>query len=193
MQKIMFNDNYCLTAAVIAETKKQTRRLVPSKVFEKYEDMFDYDELVPQGTRDNYFIKFAKENAPYKVGEVVAVAQPYKAFYGDFKEPLRTELIDSAGFMNKMFVKAELMLHKIEITNIRVQRLQDISDEDCLAEGIIKYANGVYTYTVNGKKIFRSHLDTPRKAFAELIDSISGKGTWESNPYVFVYNFKLVK
>ena len=34
---------------------------------------------------------------------------------------------------------------------------------------------------------------TPSKAYAELIDKVSGKGTWESNPYVFVYDFELIK
>lgn len=33
---------------------------------------------------------------------------------------------------------------------------------------------------------------TPREAFAALIDSISGKGTFNSNPYVFAYEFELV-
>ena len=34
---------------------------------------------------------------------------------------------------------------------------------------------------------------TPREAYAALIDKLSGKGTWESNPYVFVYDFELIK
>lgn len=34
---------------------------------------------------------------------------------------------------------------------------------------------------------------TPREAFAALIDKVSGRGTWESNPYVVVYGFELVK
>lgn len=54
-------------------------------------------------------------------------------------------------------------------------------------------ANGVYTYTENGKKIFHADLDTPRKAYAELIDKIIGKGTWALNPWTFVYDFKLIK
>lgn len=36
------------------------------------------------------------------------------------------------GWDNKMFVRAEHMPHRIRITDIRVERLQDISDEDCL-------------------------------------------------------------
>ena len=35
--------------------------------------------------------------------------------------------------------------------------------------------------------------DNPRDAFAALIDEIRGKGTWDNNPYVFVYEFELVK
>lgn len=35
---------------------------------------------------------------------------------------------------------------------------------------------------------------TAKEAYAALIDAISGKGTWESNPWTFVYNFiKFVK
>lgn len=35
--------------------------------------------------------------------------------------------------------------------------------------------------------------DELREAYAALIDKISGKGAWESNPFVFVYDFELVK
>lgn len=35
--------------------------------------------------------------------------------------------------------------------------------------------------------------DSPRDSFSAMIDGISGKGTWASNPYVFAYTFELVK
>lgn len=35
--------------------------------------------------------------------------------------------------------------------------------------------------------------DTPREAFAALIDKVSGRGTWASNPWVVAYEFELVK
>ena len=100
----------------------------------------------------------------------------------------------NAGWTNKMFVKADLMPHHIEITGIKVERLQDISDEDCLKEGII------HAYTDNnGTKIYhtphtkRGYLstDVAQQAFADLIDKVSGKGTWEENPFVWVYEFAL--
>lgn len=93
-----------------------------------------------------------------------------------------------------MFVKAELMPHRIRITNIRAERLQYITDEECLAEGIMLQHNvghkGVtYSYIPYEQPLY----STPREAYAALIDKISGKGTWASNPYVFVYEFELIK
>ena len=103
-----------------------------------------------------------------------------------------------------MFVRADLMPHQIRITGIKCERLQDISDADCLKEGIF-----VNEYFGNGKKCHhygfdgffngtegwfaRGWFDTPREAFAELIDKVSGKGTWKSNPWVVAYEFELVK
>lgn len=92
-----------------------------------------------------------------------------------------------------MFVKADFMPHRIRITNIRVERLQDISEEDCIAEGVWRNDNVELegtTYWYHG--LANSSFRTPQQAYASLIDRISGKGTWESNPYVFVYNFELI-
>lgn len=81
------------------------------------------------------------------------------------------------------------MPHRIRITDIVVERLQDISDEDCLKEGI-EYVRSIDKYFFCGVNYY---FDTPRAAFAELIDKVSGKGTWEKNPYVFAYEFETVK
>ena len=108
------------------------------------------------------------------------------------------------GWDNKMFVKADLMPHQICITGIKVERLQDISDEDCLCEGIIRRDDMInsrmedivrYTFAnsfVGG--VYKTYA-TPREAFAVLIDKpgIGSKGTWERNPWVVVYTFKLIK
>lgn len=78
--------------------------------------------------------------------------------------------------------------HRIRINKVRIQRLQDISDVDCMAEGINYYEQEGFSWCSTGDL-----FDTPREAYAALIDKISGKGTWESNPYVWVYEFELVK
>ena len=93
-----------------------------------------------------------------------------------------------------MFVRAELMPHQIQITDISIQKLQDISDEDCLKEGIEEHLKGIqYGFVSNIGYIGQYPFTNPRDAFSALIDRVSGKGTWEKNPYVFVYEFKLIK
>ena len=93
-----------------------------------------------------------------------------------------------------MYVKPKLMPHQILITDVRVEKLQDISDGDCLKEGIEEFSTHLTAsgkaYTFHG---VNESYKTPREAYASLIDKVSRKGTWERNPYVFVYDFELVK
>lgn len=135
----------------------------------------------------------------YKVGEIVAVAQSYyKAgidlgmILGDGSNGF---IFNEKGWENKMYVRPDLMPHQIKITGIRAERLQDISDEDCLAEGIQFDGKAQSFYcgfnTSTGSKIWLGR--NPRESFAALIDLTSGKGTWQSNPFVFVYEYKLIK
>jgi hypothetical protein len=199
MKKIMFSDKHGLTAAVLVGTKTQTRRII--NVMPKaygLENETGYVHLL-----DGYTVV---AESRFKFGEVVAVAQPYKDIRGKSDKYLNEwcgivacDGMDTVGYDNKMFVRADLMPHKIKITDIRVERLQDISDEDCLAEGIITKIEGKfevgngYGWNTTIERLKRDTFLTPRAAYAELIDKISGKGTWERNPYCFCYTFKLVK
>ena len=84
------------------------------------------------------------------------------------------------------------------ITNIKVERLQDISNEDCLKEGIkeksrFPHKKSYPFYFDGGKHGWDNSYKTPRQAFAALIDKVCGRGTWNINPYVFVYEFELQK
>ena len=85
-----------------------------------------------------------------------------------------------------------MMPRQIRITNVRFERLRDISDEDCLREGIVKvqWMYGCEGLCERGDQLY---FGSPRSAYAALIDKVSGKGTWESNPWVYVYEFELVK
>ena len=211
----MFNDKFGLTQAVLDGRKTMTRRIIKCPrtfrgewvagfnihrrhsdkkivdwpcMYDADEREFDMGEILPK----------------YKLGEVVAIAQSYKdvdrfhrkgknADYLEYLDSILPELKLYPGWGNKMFVKADLMPHHIKITGIKVERLQDISYEDCLKEGII------HVSTFLGQKIYHtphvngSYLSTnvAQEAFAYLIDKVSGKGTWEENPFVWVYEFKL--
>lgn len=160
----MFNDKFGLTQAVLDGTKTMTRRLLRDNV--------------PLGNWEE-----TAKHLPYKVGDVLAIAQSYNAL-----DIVGGGLETSAGYKNKMFVRADFMIHHARITDVKVERLQDISEEDALREGIFKLASNYY-YLPNGRNWAFS---TPRMAFAYLIDKVSGKGTWESNPWVAAYSFELV-
>jgi hypothetical protein len=210
MKKISFNDKFGLTQAVLDGRKTMTRRIIKcprtfkgewvagfnihrchsDKKIVGYPCMYDADgrefnsgEIIPR----------------YKVGEVVAIAQSYETVYHEQGLETLDMLVSgwkySKGWRNKLFVRADLMIHHIRITNLKIERLQDISDEDCLKEGVYEdsgddeFPPSIF-YEFDGNK--DDGFDTPREAFAALIDKVSGKGTWESNPYVFVYEFELI-
>lgn len=209
MKKIMFSDKYGLTQAVLEGRKTQTRRVLSTTMFFQRlktcegwsnEDIRAWKRTCnrqlyeTQGYMLQQMLDYALSSSRYKVGEVVAVAQKYKDIALDMPVELAAELIKQPGWKNKMFVKADLIPHRIRITNIRIERLQDISDEDCIAEGIYPKANGrwyCYDVVIRIGVIYDPYPD-PREAYAALIDKISGKGTWESNPWVFVYDFELI-
>lgn len=195
MKRISFKDSggLNLTQAVLSGRKTMTRR----EVIEQVErDAMVYAEGKSDFIREKF--KYVLKHSLYKVGDVVAIQQAYKDTFKEFFGEVdftKNKLRGTAGWTNKMFVKAELMPHHIRITDVRVERLQLIPDEDCLREGIIKE----YETYIEEKTIYscpfsgcNSWYNTPRDAFAALIDKVSGYGTWNSNPLVFVYSFELV-
>lgn len=213
-KKIMFNDKYSLTQAVLDGRKTMTRRIIKCPrtfkgewvagfnihrrhsdkkivdwpcMYDADEREFDMGEILPK----------------YKVGEVLAIAQSYES--SGMNPEIALNDRDGIGFYsktkfapgwkNKMFVRADLMPHHIRITNIKIERLQDISDKDCLKEGIYKGQCGSADTHFMDAYYYKGDIQpycTPREAFAALIDKVSGKGTWESNSYVFAYEFELI-
>ncbi len=205
MQKIMFNDQYRLNKAVLEGWKTNTRRIIPQSVIEKAEEyrVEYYNQTFDAISLEDILIDVEhlmgyKSLSRFKVGEEIAVAQNYNDVFPIVDDNKRA-IIDkipcgNKGWSNKMFAKPSLMPHKIKITNVRVERLQDISEEDCLKEGIDRCEKewGYWKCDSNGCLSFYS-FDTIKEAFAALIDKVSSKGTWDSNPLVFVYEFELVK
>ena len=198
MKKIMFNDKYGLTEAVLAKRKTQTRRIIPSidPYNRRYEGTLKVRNTLGQIGLLALFSDVRIFSA-YYIGEEVAISQSYRAISEQSNMLSQmNELKELPGYRNKMFVRADLMLHHIRITDIRVERLQDISDKDCIAEGIEVFPDRKiceYGYRfVKGEALHWIGADSLRQVYASLIDKVSGKGTWESNPYVFVYDFRLI-
>ncbi len=207
MQKIMFNNRYGLTDAVIKGIKKMTRRILPD-IEDGVKIRLNYDNTVGFNHGDGWYLAPKKYQPKYYVGEIISVAQAYKDLRWPSGLPgvdmgtTLDEIKNSHGWNNKMFVRAEYMPCRIKITGIKLEHLQDISDEDCLKEGIVRRddvldlkLNDVVRYTFEGS--FVNHVykmyKTAKEAFAALIDRVSGSGTWKKNPYVVVYTFELME
>ena len=195
MKKIMFNDEFGLTQAVLDGRKTMTRRLIPQKVIDAYYDYEDaYCSINFGGVSAASMTEFLCGCSRYYAGDVLAIAQSYRDVYLNSGSIYKIGLLGrTAGWRNKMYVSADDMPHHIKIKNIRVEHLQDISDEDCLKEGIRKWDKDGNPLGPSYDFVNSPHgYATPREAFAALIDKVSGRGTWQSNPYVWIYEFELI-
>ncbi len=168
MKGIMFNEKYGLESAVLNGTKTRTWR--------------------------------ADKQPRYEVGEIVAIKQSYKKVSDYYCKKGNRKYLDyiaiysgRESWKNKMFVNNILMPHHIRITSVKKCRLQDLTDEESLREGIKEMyieTNKLYGFFVNGECIADNN---PKSAFGYLIQLLNGCGYWENNPDGYAYEFKLVK
>ena len=136
----------------------------------------------------------------YFPGEVVYLKEPYSAIDGGIAGTLTfyryngsNDIMDrNLRWKNKMFMPADKARFFIRITKVRCERLQDITEEDAIAEGIEK----VCDYGTTGYKLYTQ----PDAAFSDidavwsyesLWESINGKGSWDLNPWIWIYEFQL--
>ena len=211
MKKIMFNDSYLLTSLVLSGCKTMTRRsesgikINPKASSEAVKYAVDMHKAVRAGKS---CIKLDDEIAisiqtRYQIGEELAIAESYKSLLEkslplDLERKLQKLVEDGhPGSSNKMYVAPELMPHRIRITDFKVERQQDISDEDCMKEGIRKVLDKFFYFEGYEDGIKEcpcgNYLDTPQEAFAQLVNKAMGKNTWERNAWVVAYEFELVK
>ena len=186
--------------ATIGGRKTQTRRIM------KPQPILD-EKGNPTADWENIY------NKPrYKVGEIVYLKEPYRFTHIDnvwfinylynrnkkdfpisagnreLHKALVQQEKSKSGWCNKLFMPAKYARYFIEITALRYERLQNISDEDCMKEGIRKIGEMyAYNYICNRIHYFKN----PQNAYTSMINKISGRRTWESNPYVWVYDYVL--
>lgn len=190
----MFNDQYGLTLAVLDGRKTQTRRIAYQEPFKYYFNCGFCTEGKDKGKLTINDENEIVAKSHYKIGEVLAVAQRYEDI--PMEPSIRTILCKHPGWNNKMFVTAKTMPHQIMITNIRCERLQDISTDDCMKEGIycshMVWFHDTYSYdATNDSKRKKWWYRTPIEAYKMLSCKLNLH--WGINPLVFVYDFELVK
>jgi hypothetical protein len=153
--------------------KTQTRRLVQGKVLEWLEQ--------PVGFTPEFVAKPENRLCRYGyAGDLIYAKEAWiedasgihlRATEPDFPAP------ELGGWRSYMFMPRWASRITIQLTEVRIERLQDISAEDAMAEGI------------TGEELFRAQGYAPL-AYRRLWESINGRGSWDANPWVWVLTGK---
>lgn len=81
----------------------------------------------------------------------------------------------------------------LTVTDVRVERLRDISEEDALAEGVERLAGSKgpnhFTREITGKWRGSFNAPTAKEVFADLWNNINGPDSWDANPWVAAISF----
>jgi hypothetical protein len=194
MKGILFKED--MFKAVINGNKTQTRRIIPEK------ELAD-DKLMT----DKKIQKFLCEaRARYKKGEVVFMKEPF-AIKEIHQEPPgdpisylynTSHLKEDFDFQNKLFMPAKYARYFIKIKDVRVEKLQDISYEDSISEGIrVEYDPDdcrplYYFYPCNNLRD-STFVGNPITSFYSLWKSINDQDSWDKNPWVFAYELELTE
>lgn len=202
MKKIMFNNTYGLTQAVKQGYKTMTRRVLNLTEEDAawLDHTFDWD-LCESVILERY--------AQYQVGEIVAVAEPYKDIIGDrvffvsYETGVsvhRSIMEREKGWSNKLYVASEFMPSRIRFTERRIERLKSISATDCLQEGVmLEPQSGLYYVpNLNIKRRAKQGdeptlFSHPAYAYHHLCKKLRIVLDNSANPWAITYTFELVK
>lgn len=214
---ILFNTE--MVKAILDGRKTQTRRVVNKE----YLDMADIDDnniYVPR--EDGGYVNILNMTwSKYKVGDVLYVRETFNTFSNitmdnevgviykaDNKEVIlpcnrdyECEYVFNDKWKPSIHMPKKYARIFLKVTNVGVERLQDISDEDCIKEGIVEVTkdNQVFKFCIYDKKDYSSTPwqdmpKNPQEVYKNLWNSTAKDGyKWEDNPYVFVYEFERIE
>jgi len=162
-----------MVQAILDGTKTQTRRVLkpqPNEKFKEYPtiDFCDFSN----NEWHNIYASFEDENEFHNVISPLG------------KEGDILRIIEKKGGSNIY----------LQIKDIRVNRLQDISEEDAVSEGVIKLQNGSYR-NYHDKKSESNYMfsSSAIPSFQTLWSSTKGEESWYSNPWVWVIEFERIE
>lgn len=148
---------------------------------------------------ENEWIRQKIESCPFgEVGDLLWVRETFAIASNTQEAKLRNPYIyraDGDAFINwkpSIFMPKDASRITLEITNIRVERLQDISQEDAKAEGVEPFDIDYDNYS-NAHKIDFGKNPTFRGGYIKIWEDINGERSWDKNPFVWVIEFKVHK
>lgn len=193
--------------ALLNGTKTQTRRLVKIK---EYGNLLDKDviaklNLYHISTENEAWFSTPGVNVhvkiPYNIGDIIWVRETSKSTYtvdaNDREQFIyKTDSKDVLDFMKPQKWKPSLFMTKeasriwLKVTNVRIEKLHKITDEDARSEGV-EYSNE-FGYKLYAKNDFFSKHLSASDSYMSLWEKINGKNSWKENPWVFVYEFEVL-
>lgn len=184
-----------MVRALLAGTKTQTRRVVkpaPQTVRNHRSAAWDGDpaELMK-------LLTTAGRRCPYgQPGDRLWCRETWLTVNGDDTFYRADYLHDPAGDRaHGVAWKPSIHMHRsrsritLEVTGVRVERLQDISEADALAEGVTPLPGGDM-WTAGGLYDGPLHAARPQWAYRRLWEQINGPESWAANPWVWVVEFR---
>ncbi len=192
-----------MVQALLAGRKTMTRRVIKPEGKNVAFDISMHTDGSNKWPRnidaDERFISFIK--CPFgKVGDVLWVRETFT-----IQDKIYKFLADNLDWLGIVKWKPSIFMPKeacrlfLEITNIKVERLQDITSEDALSEGIevgetVKCplsGNKLHTYKNYVTQEFK--WSSPIISFMTLWKKINGADSWNKNPWVWVIEFKQIE
>ena len=180
MKKIMFSHKWGLHQAVIDGTKTTTLRIIPEKTIKACKDPanpFDYPDPAKLIAA-----------APYKVGDLVAVAEAYQDVFSPLDWVNRELYRSEPGWKNKMYVSADFMRYFVLITGVSAREIQSLTEEELLADGLHAFRDAALQTRPTLAKEFRNGRLVPEFFFQTMHLDIQ-----KDNALVYRYNFELCK
>jgi len=189
-----------MVKAILNGTKTQTRRIV--KYNKKIESpnigfsVFSEDnEFEVRGVHENGQFGSSFFKKPINKGDIIWVRETFAEYQTGiiYKADEKYNGIvdnDICKWKPSLFMKKEVCRLFLEVTNIRIEKLNIISDSDSIEEGI-EFSNE-FGYKLYSKKPFFSKHLSASDSYMSLWELINGQGSWKENPFVWVYTFKVV-
>lgn len=207
MQGIMFIED--LTIATMEGRKGMTRRVIDPQ---PRGDLHGYSGNLNTKTGENrIFADFTcgtTSYPKYKVGEVLYIKEPWAEWFGG-RVIYQYDATDAEAndwqfhnvkWNNKQGMPARFARTFIRITGVNAERLQDITEEDAIREGVMPFGSGSGRWVCYDKARCRraakmdgyAFCGSACSSFSSLWDSLANPGQkWEDNPWVWVYDYEL--
>lgn len=209
-----------MVQALLAGRKTMTRR---TKGLENID--FKASEIIESNSwprQGNFIARFAQDNraepaqeiwqvtdiikSPYNVGDILWVREKFRNtidcqtgkfhswhYYADMPEDFHKK--HPFRYKPSIHMPKEACRLFLKVKSIRVERLQQITDQDAVAEGIEPISDSEFSNVKKWGWRFKNYLRgdsaaLPIASFMTLWESINGEGSWNTNPWVWVIEFE---